>query len=265
MTVEVGTMLRQWRSRRSVSQLDLAHAVGVSPRHLSFVETGRSRPGPALLDALAEHLDIPLRERNSLFVAAGYAPRYDERPLDAETMSRVRAEIVRLLDAHEPNVGVALDLTWNVVLANDAAVRFLGLLPERFQTAPVNLFRASLHPDGFARMTHNFDEWGGHLVDLLRRMTRITGDERLVELEREVSSYETVVGLDERRAAGETVYEPDRLLVPFEVVLGEQKLSFFSTLTTFGSPRDITLEELTVELFYPADEPTGQWVGMMQG
>ncbi|MEO9330134.1 helix-turn-helix transcriptional regulator [Gordonia aurantiaca] len=265
MTVEVGALLRQWRSRRSISQLDLAYAVGVSPKHLSFVETGKSRPGPELLDALAEKLDIPLRERNSLLVAAGHAPRYTEEPLDAETMARVRAQIVRLLDAHQPNLGVALDRTWNVVLANDTAVGFLGLLPEEFQAAPVNLFRVSLHPDGFAKLTHNFDEWGGYLVDLLRRMARITGDERLLALEREVSAYETVVGLDERRVAGERPHDPSRLLVPFEIVLGEQKLSFFTTLTTFGSPRDVTLEELTIELFYPADEPTEEWVAMMQG
>ncbi|MBD0862380.1 helix-turn-helix transcriptional regulator [Gordonia sp. zg691] len=260
MAVEVGTMLAQWRSRRSISQLDLAYEVGVSPKHLSFVETGKSRPSPTLLDALAERLDIPLRERNSLLLAAGHAPRYSEQPLDAETMSHVRASVKRLLDAHNPNMGMALDRTWNVVLANDTALALLSLLPDELQTRPVNLFRVSLHPDGFARMTHNFDEWAGYLLDLLRRMTRITGDERLAALEREVSAYPTVSAID----AG-VVRDRTELLVPLEIELGDQLLSFFSTLTTFGSPRDVTLDELTIELFYPADEPTERWVEKMQG
>ena len=264
MTVEVGTLLQQWRSRRSISQLDLAYEVGVSPKHLSFVETGKSRPSPMLLHALAERLDIPLRERNSLLLAAGHAPRYSEEPLDSETMTRVRAEVGRLLDAHNPNMGMALDRAWNVVLANDTAMRLLSLLPEELQARPVNLFRVSLHPDGFAQMTHNFDEWAAYLLDMLRRMVRITGDERLAALEREVSSYPTVAGLDGGGVSSRSG-EAGSLLVPLELSLGDQVLSFFSTLTTFGSPRDVTLEELTIELFYPADEPTERWVAMMQG
>ncbi|GAC54886.1 helix-turn-helix transcriptional regulator [Gordonia amicalis] len=264
MTVEVGTLLQQWRSRRSISQLDLAYEVGVSPKHLSFVETGKSRPSPTLLHALSERLDIPLRERNSLLLAAGHAPRYSEEPLDSETMTRVRAEVRRLLDAHNPNMGMALDRAWNVVLANDTAMLLLEMLPAELQTGPVNLFRVSLHPDGFAQMTRNFDEWAAYLLDLLRRMVRITGDERLAELEREVSSYPTVAGLS-GDAVSHRSGEAGSLLVPLELAVGDQMLSFFSTLTTFGSPRDVTLEELTIELFYPADEPTEKWVAMMQG
>ncbi len=149
-------------------------------------------------------------------------------------------------------------------LANDTAMRLLSLLPEELQARPVNLFRVSLHPDGFAQMTNNFDEWATYLLDLLRRMVRITGDERLAQLEREISSYPTVAGLD---GGGTSTGTGDvgSLLVPLELALGDQVLSFFSTLTTFGSPRDVTLEELTIELFYPADEPTEQWVAMMQG
>ncbi|AFR48996.1 putative transcriptional regulators [Gordonia sp. KTR9] len=266
MAVEVGSMLRQWRSRRSLSQLDLAYEVGVSPRHLSFVETGRSRPSPALLEALAERLDVPLRERNSLLLAAGHAPRYSEEPLDADAMARVRSSVQRLLDAHNPNMGMALDRTWNVVLANDTALTLLDMLPRDLRSGPVNLFRVSLHPDGFAQRTHNFDEWATYLLDLLRRMARITGDQRLADLEREVSAYPSVAALD-GRLARERAEPRDRaeLLVPFRLALGDQVLSFFSTLTTFGSPRDVTLDELTIELFYPADEPTERWVAMMQG
>ncbi len=259
----VGTMLRRWRAHRSISQLDLAYDVGVSPRHLSFVETGKSRPSPKLIETLAARLEIPLRERNALLVAAGHAPRYTEQPLDAEAMTRVRTSIQRVLDAHNPNVGVALDRTWNVVLANDAAARLLTTLPESQRTTPVNLFRASLHPDGFARMTRNFDVWGRYLVDLLHRLARVTGDDRLAALEAEIAAYPTVIALDESPALpgpGEPT-----LLVPLELDVGGQELSFFSTLTTFGSPRDITLEEMTIELFYPADATTESWVAMMQG
>ncbi|MEE4025684.1 helix-turn-helix transcriptional regulator [Gordonia sp. PKS22-38] len=251
----VGTMLRDWRSHRSMSQLDLAYDVGVSPKHLSFVETGKSTPSPTLLEALSDRLDIPLRERNALLLAAGHAPRYSEEPLDSSTMSHVRASVQRVLDAHNPCPGLALDRTWNVVLANDAALALAAFLPPHLKGPPFNLFRASLHPDGFASITVDFDTWATYLLTTLRRLVRVTGDPRLGELEREVAAYPTVVGLDSRAAQRQQGSEPD-LLVPFSVRAGDSVLSFFTTLTTFGSPRDITLEELTIELFYPADEIT---------
>lgn len=256
----VGSMLRRWRAHRSISQLDLAYDVGVSPRHLSFVETGKSRPSPSLIDALSDRLDIPLRERNSLLLAAGHAPRYSEEPITADAMTRVRDSVQRVLDAHNPNFGVALDRTWNVVLANDSANLLTASLPEHLQGPPFNLFRASLHPDGFAGMTRNFDVWGRYLVDLLHRLTRVTDDPRLADLEDEIGTYSTVRALDRDASPA-----PDpMLIVPLELELGDVVLSFFSTLTTFGSPRDITLEEMTIELFYPADATTESWVAMMQ-
>ncbi|AZG44406.1 helix-turn-helix transcriptional regulator [Gordonia insulae] len=265
MTVDVGTMLRQWRSHRSISQLDLAYDVGVSPRHLSFVETGKSTPSPTLIEALSTRLDIPLRERNALLLAAGHAPRYSEESLDAGAMERIRASVQRILDAHNPYPGLALDRAWNVVLANDSAAGLAAMLPEDLRGPPFNLFRASLHPEGFARMTVNLDVWAGYLVDMLRRLVRVTGDPRLVELEREVRSYATVVDLDRRTARVSRSTSEPTLLVPFELQLGDQVLAFFTTLTTFGTPRDITLEEMTIELFYPADETTERAVAMMQG
>ncbi|GAC70305.1 helix-turn-helix transcriptional regulator [Gordonia soli] len=255
MTVGVGELLRQWRARRSLSQLDLAYDVGVSPRHLSFVETGKSTPSPALLDALSQRLDIPLRERNSLLLAAGHAPRYSEAPLGDAQLARVQESVQRLLDAHDPYPGVALDRTWDVVLANRAATRLIGLLPEHLAQPPLNLFRASLHPDGLSGYTRNFDEWAIYLVGLLRRMSRVTGDRRLVALEAEVADYATVRALERPGSRGRS-RAVDELLIPFELDLGGSILSFFTTLTTFGSPLDITLDEMTVELFYPADDAT---------
>lgn len=266
MSVGVGTLLRQWRSHRSISQLDLAYDVGVSPRHLSFVETGKSTPSPGLLDALSTRLDIPLRERNALLLAAGHAPRYTEESIDAAAMSRIRGSVQRVLDAHHPYPGLALDRTWNVVLANESASALAAMLPAEVRGPPFNLFRASLHPDGFACMTVNFDVWAGYLLDTLRRLVRVTGDPRLIDLEREVREYETVADLDRRTAAARPGRSTEpALLVPFELLLGDRRLSFFTTLTTFGTPRDITLEEMTIELFYPADETTERAVAMMQG
>ncbi|MYR05626.1 helix-turn-helix domain-containing protein [Gordonia sp. SID5947] len=266
MAADAGTMLRQWRSQRSISQLDLAYDVGVSPRHLSFVETGKSRPSPALLEALSARLDIPLRERNALLLAAGHAPRYTEESLDAAAMQRIRTSVQRILDAHNPNPGLALDRSWNVVLANDTATTLAGLLPEHLQGPPFNLFRASLHPEGFARVTENLDIWASYLMDTLRRLVRVTGDPRLAAIEREVREYPTVAHLDRAwgRQTERAASEP-ALLVPFVLRLGDEVLSFFTTLTTFGTPRDITLEEMTIEMFYPADETTEKAVARMQG
>ncbi|MCX2966623.1 helix-turn-helix transcriptional regulator [Gordonia aquimaris] len=254
MTADVGTMLRQWRSQRSMSQLDLAYEVGVSPKHLSFVETGKSIPSPNLIEALSVRLDIPLRERNALLLAAGHAPRYSEQSLDAASMDRVRTSVQRVLDAHNPFPGLALDRAWNVVLANESARSLAAMLPPHLTGPPFNLFRASLHPDGFAKITVDFDIWASYLLTTLRRLVSITGDPRLVDLEREVTGYPTVDDL-ERRSPRTAERDPG-LLVPFAIRSGENVLSFFTTLTTFGSPRDITLEEMTIELFYPADDTT---------
>ncbi|MDL9935891.1 helix-turn-helix transcriptional regulator [Gordonia sp. ABSL1-1] len=268
MAAQVGSLLRQWRATRSISQLDLAYAVGVSPRHLSFVETGKSRPSATLIDALSRRLDIPLRERNVLLLAAGHAPRYSEQSLDDAAMTRVRKSVQRILDAHNPNPGVALDRVWNVVLANDTAAALTALLPPSLTDGGINMFRASLHPDGFASYTVDFEVWAGYLLDTLRRLARITGDRRLADLDREVSAYPNVAELDSRKTDfGTGAGRPGEptLLVPFGLRLGEDVLRFFTTHTTFGTPRDITLEELTIELFYPADDASEARLAMMLG
>ena len=251
----VGELLREWRHRRHRSQLDLSLDVGVSARHLSFVETGRSRPSPELVLAVAEHLEVPLRDRNTMLLAAGYAPRFSETSLDDEAMGRVRASLQRMLDAHDPYPGVVIDRAWNVLLANQAALGFTVGVPAHLLRPRMNVFRLSLHPDGLASRTTNFAEWAGYLLRQIRRTVQLTGDEELEAVEEEVLAYPNVAAMPPVPEA-ERRDEPT-VLVPFNM-RGEDgtDLSMFTTLTTFGTPRDVTLDELSVELFFPADDAT---------
>jgi len=249
-TAAVGDLLRDWRHRRHRSQMDLALEVGVSPRHLSFVETGRSRPSPEMVLAVARHLEVPLRERNALLLAAGYAPRYHETPLDDAAMARVRSSLQRMLDAHDPYPGVVIDRQWNVVLANQAALQLTVGVPEHLLAPELNVFRMSLHPEGLAARTRNFEDWATYLLGQIRRTVRLTGDEGMAAIEQEVRSYPNVAALPDRPL----VEEEPPLLVPVVLDLGGTDVVLFTTLTTFGTPRDITLDELAVELFFPADD-----------
>ncbi|OYU93176.1 MAG: transcriptional regulator [Burkholderiales bacterium PBB5] len=250
----VGDILRGWRSRRRRSQMDLALHVGVSTRHLSFIETGRARPSPAMLDALSGALDVPLRERNRLLLAAGYAPRYAARSLDEAGMRQVHNALGRLLQAHEPNPGLVLDRQWNVVLANRSALALAALLPDHLKQPTFNVFRASLHPQGLAPLTENFSDWASYLLPTLRRAVANSADEVLVALEQEVRAYPNVQALAPSTPPDAGAEAP--LLVPCVLTLPQGKLSMFTTITTFGTPRDITLDELSIELFYPADDST---------
>ncbi len=250
----VGDILRHWRGCRRRSQLDLAMHVGVSTRHLSFIETGRSRPSPAMLEALSGALEVPLRERNRLLLAAGYAPRYAARTLDDAGMQQVRSALDRLLRAHEPYPGLVLDKQWNVVLANRSALALAAVLPDHLKQPAFNVFRASLHPQGLAGWTENFADWAGYLLQTLRRANTTSGDPTMLALEQEVLAYPNVARLAPVAAADAGAEVP--LLVPCVLRLPQGRLSMFTTLTTFGTPRDITLEELCIELFYPADDAT---------
>jgi transcriptional regulator with XRE-family HTH domain len=234
--------------------MDLAHEIGVSPRHLSFVETGRSKPSPELVLALAEGLDVPLRERNTLLLAAGYAPRYAERAMEDPAMDSVRSSLERMLAAHEPFPGVVIDRAWNVVLANRAASALVEGLADHVLGPTLNVYRVCLHPDGLAARTRNLDEWADYLLRTLRRSVVLTGDPALQAMLDEVSGYPNIVDLVAEPAS--TGWDEPPLLVPLEVTLGGQDLSLFTTLTTFGTPRDVTLDELAVELFFPADDAT---------
>lgn len=275
----VGEVLREWRTRRRRSQMDLALDVGVSTRHLSFIETGRSRPSAQVLLALADGLDMPLRERNALLLAAGHAPRYGQTDLADEDMAPVLAAVRALLDAHGPFPGVAVDRRWNVVAANADATLLAGLPPSMASGPgsdpaggrpassgapggqPVNVYRLSLHPDGMAPRIRNFGQWAAHLLDQLRRDVRATGDDELRALYEEVAAYPNVLeavssewpdGGGERRAEAP---EPG-VLLPLQLDSPIGPLSLFTTLTTFGTPRDVTVQELVIELFFPADETT---------
>lgn len=251
-----GPLIKEWRSRRHRSQLDLALDIGVSTRHLSFVETGRSKPSPELLIALAEGLDVPLRERNAWLLAAGYAPRYGETPLDDASMTRVRATVQRLLDRHDPYPGVVVDRFWNVVLSNRAAVALLDGVAPAALVQPLNVFRLCLHPDGLAARTRNFEQWSAYLLGQLHRAALVTGDADLARLADEVATYPNLDGMADWRVAA-APREP-ALLVPWELERDGRRLSLFGTITTFGTPQDITIAELAIELFYPADEASEQ-------
>ena len=246
-----GAVLRDWRQRRQASQMDLALLAGVSARHVSFIETGRATPSPALIDALAEQLAIPLRERNRLFVAAGFAPRYSEHALSDEEMAGVRSALARLLAAHDPYPGIVVDRQWNVVMNNRGGEVLKALLPEALKSDGINVFRASLHPEGLARFTENFDEWSAIVLDILARSVATSGDAELRVLQAEVTAYPNVRDALQRRAADAAA--PPALLVPCVLALPGARLSLFTTITSFGTPRDVTLDELCVELFYPAD------------
>jgi transcriptional regulator with XRE-family HTH domain len=241
--------------------MDLALDVGVSTRHLSFVETGRSRPSPELVLAIAHHLDVPLRERNGLLLAAGYAPRFSQMSLDDPAMDHVRASIQRMLDAHDPYPGAVIDRQWNVAMVNRAGMMLADGLPTAVLGPPLNVYRLCLHPDGLARQTTNFTEWATYLLGQLRRSITITGDAALVALLDEVTGYPNVaqiaplVDTDQR--------DDPPILVPFRLATPLGELSLFTTLTTFGTPLDVTIDELAIELFFPADNRSDEMLHQM--
>lgn len=241
-----------------MSQLDLAIEADVSARHLSFVETGRSRPSRELLLHLAEHLDVPLRERNTLLLAAGYAPLYHQRSLDDEELAPVRDAIDKILAGHEPFPAVVVDRRWDLVSANRPAMAILtdGVAPHLLET-PINALRVSLHPDGLAPRIVNLHEYGEHLVSRLERQAAAAGrDPDLKALAAELRSYP---GVDDSPAP--TGHDGDdvasRLFVPLVLRAGDgRRVTFFSTIATFGTALDVTVAELAIESFFPADAAT---------
>ncbi len=248
----VGELLREWRKRRSVSQLELSLDSSISARHLSFVETGRSQPSREILVRLAETLEVPLRERNTLLLAAGYAPLYAERPLESQEMEPVRSALDRFLRAHEPYPAIVIDRHHNLLAANDALGALTdGCAPELLEP-PANAIRVALHPDGMAPRTLNLGEWSAHLLARLRREAAITGDPALEDLYAEAASYPGVE--TEPSGGGEPGLEG--VVVPLRIAEGDRELSFISTLSTFGTAVDITLSELAIEAFYPANAET---------
>jgi transcriptional regulator with XRE-family HTH domain len=250
MTADVGGLLRDWRQRRRLSQLDLSNQATVSARHLSFVETGRSKPSRELVLHLAVHLDVPLRERNGLLVAAGYAPVYRQTPMDDVDMAPVRTAIDTVLRGHEPFPAIAVDRYHHVVSANDTAERlFVSRVAPHLLTEPINALRATLHPDGLARDIVNLAEFSAHLLAGLDREVEASADPLLAGLAAELRTYPGV-------ADGAPTDVASRLFVPMVLRSDSGELRFFSTITTFGTPLDITIAELAIEAFFPADEST---------
>jgi transcriptional regulator with XRE-family HTH domain len=243
----VGDLLRQWRERRRISQLDLSIQADISTRHLSFVETGRAQPSRDMVLHLADNLDVPLRERNHLLLAAGYAPVYGETSLDAPQMAAIRQAIRLVLKAHEPFPATVIDRAWNLVDANSTiSLLTAGVAPELLEP-PVNVLRLSLHPDGLAPHIVNLAQWRGHVLGRLGREAAAAGDEGLAELLRELTDYPGGI-----EPAG-----PDHAVaVPLRIRLGGRELAFLSTVTTFGTALDITAAELSIEAFLPADPDT---------
>jgi len=245
--VPVGKLLRTWRERRRLTQLDLALRAEVSARHLSFVETGRSRPTSDMILRLAEELDVPLRDRNVMLLSGGFAPAYPANGLADPPMSAVHEAIEHVLRAHEPLPAVVIDARWDLVAANGAAPVLLDGAAAALLEPPVNVLRLSLHPAGIAPRIVNLAEWRAHLLDRLSRDIESTADPALIALRDELAGYPApppASGTDTRA-----------ILVRLRLRAGDTVLSMFST-TVFGTPRDITLSELAIESFYPADEPT---------
>ncbi len=250
-TSRVGQLLKQWRARRRLSQLELALDAGISTRHLSFVETGRATPSRELVLHLAEHLDLPLRERNQLLLAAGYAPVYAESPLDAPTLAAVRAAVRQLLAGHEPYPAVVVDRGWNLVDANRSVALFTAGVAPALLAPPVNVLRVSLHPEGIAPRIVNLGEWRAHLLGRLRRQMVRTSDPELATLYRELRAYPCAQSQPEVELPG-----PGDVVVPLRLRHADRELAFFSTVATFGTPLDITAAELAIESFFPADPDT---------
>ena len=246
-TQTIGEHLREWRQWRRRSQLDLALDTEISPRHLSFVETGRSQPSRDMVLRLTAELDIPLRERNALLLIAGYAPVFPERSQNDVALAQARNAIDTLLKAHEPFPALAVDRYWNLVSANASGTRLLAGIAEHLLKPPVNVLRASLHPEGAAPRIVNLGEWKAHVLHRLRKQFEASADPVLVELIEELRAYP---------APSAKPADPSALAVPLIVRSPRGEMAFLSTTLLFGSPLDVRLSELAIEIFLPADAAT---------
>jgi len=246
----IGVLMRAWRERRRLSQMELALDLGISTRHLSFIETGRSRPSRAMILRLAEGLDVPLRTRNDLLLAAGFAPVYAQTPLDAPRMARVHAAIRQVLDAHA-YPAAAVDRHWNLVAANAGVALLTAGSAPALLSPPVNVLRVSLHPDGMAPRIVNLGEWRAHLLGRLHSQVIRTADPTLADLYRELRAYPC----DQIEPAVE-LPGPGDIFVPLRIRHEGREIAFFSMMTVFSTPLDLTLAELAIEAFFPANAET---------
>jgi transcriptional regulator with XRE-family HTH domain len=246
----VGELLREWRERRRLSQLDLAIQADVSARHLSFVETGRSRPTAAMILRLSDQLAVPLRERNVLLLAGGYAPAYAQHSLDAPELQTVRAAMRQVLAGHDPYPATVVDRWWELQEANTGVALLTEGCAADLLTPPVNALRLSLHPDGMAPRIINLSQWRAHLLTQLMHRARTLADDRLAELHAELSGYP---------GGADDAVPPDGVVLPLRYRAGDCELALFGIYAKVGTATDVTVEELTIESFYPADAATAAW------
>ncbi len=255
-----GDHLRHWRQHRRLSQQGLALEAEISTRHLSYVETGRAQPSREMVLRLVERLGVPLRERNALLVAAGYAPMYQARPLDHPDLAAARQAVDLVLKGHEPNPALAVDRHWNLVAANAIVPLLLAGVAPWLLEPPVNVLRLSLHPEGLGPRLANAAHWRAHLLHRLQQQIAATSDAQLQALHDEIAAYPFKE--DEADAHGAT--PASHIAVPFALDTDHGRLNFISTITIFGTPVDVTLQELAVESFFPADAQTQEVLGRLK-
>ncbi|MFB7785990.1 helix-turn-helix domain-containing protein [Streptomyces vinaceus] len=265
-TPSVGALLRTWRERRGISQLELAGRADSSSRHISFIETGRSRPSKEMVLRLADHLDVPVRERNALLLAAGYAPHYAQTPLDDPSMGTLREGLERLLTGYEPYPALIVDAVYDVVAANRGIAMLLDGLPEHLLLPPLNAMRITLHPQGLAPRIRNLREWRGHLLAQMERQIALSRSEPLRALYEEVSGYPVDTGPRLAGAGSGAGSEPGEgegaayIALPLLIEHDGHLLSFVSSIATFNTPMDVTVAELAVETLLPADAATAKYL-----
>jgi transcriptional regulator with XRE-family HTH domain len=253
-TRPIGDHLRAWRQRRRLSQLDLALEAEISTKHLSFLETGRAQPSRDMVLKLAEQLDVPLRERNVLLVSAGYAPVFSQRGLDDPALQQARKAVDLVLKGHEPYPALAVDRHWHLIAHNAAVPPLIGSAAPKLLQPPVNVLRLSLHPEGLAPQIENLAEWRAHLLARLRQQIDVTADATLAALLDELAAYPAPGAAKAARANAHQDY--GGVVVPLRFRTEAGTLSLFSTTTIFGTPVDVTLAELAIESFFPADAET---------
>ncbi|MFF8971096.1 helix-turn-helix domain-containing protein [Streptomyces sp. NPDC014995] len=252
----VGPLLRAWRERRRVSQLELAMRADSSARHISFIETGRSRPSEEMVLRLAEHLEVPVRERNALLLAAGYAPHYRETPLDDPALDALRAGMERLIQGYEPYPALVVDAMYDVMAANRGIMMLLDGVPEFLLGPPVNAMRLTLHPQGLAPRIRNLPEWRGHLLAQMERQIALYRSTALRELYDEVAAYPVPETASEAEPAEPVPY----FALPMQIEHEGRTLSFISSIATFNTPMDVTVAELAIETLLPADPATAKYL-----
>ncbi|MGW8743351.1 helix-turn-helix domain-containing protein [Streptomyces sp. NPDC055794] len=259
-TQGVGPLLRAWRERRRVSQLELALRADSSARHISFVETGRSRPSEEMVLRLAEHLDVPVRERNALLLAAGYAPHYPETPLDDPALGALREGMERLIRGYEPYPALIVDGTYQVLAANRGVAMLMDGVAEHLLAPPLNAMRLTLHPEGLAPRIRNLRQWRGHLLEQMERQIALQRSEPLRALYDEVAAYPVPDTAPETAPDGEPDEAVPYFALPMRIEHGGRTLSFISSISTFNTPMDVTVAELAIETLLPADPATVKYL-----